>query len=567
MTEVTRIIAAVVDVKNLTLYKQDGSTIVIAQGDPRIRTLIDRVVPDLETQKFSDVPNEELELTNYFHEAEKSTNGFIRFFKAVKEQVDSILDRFSENAVPVEPLAVGQVPGAEPVKTAEEQRPLTRSEAAVAEILANATPIAEVKDTTSLEMESSEDTVVAVLEDGTIIPGMEKLAPQFQAVVAKMGSVEGLTNFFRRVASVNRAHSVQDLLTFMQKGELPIADDGSVLVYKRLNPTSEPGVFVDVHSGNVRQRVGSHVFMDEKLVDANRRVDCSNGLHVARRDYLTAFSGSVTILAKLAPEDVIAVPHSDARKLRAKGYHIIAQLSAEDAARVCRNQPMKDKVLLGNAIKGNHVGILETVEITAHHGGGLKVNKVSDAPAEVVLDEKLTGDSIDNIEKAEGTTVDGAAVASAVAAAQATGKSVRQVTAEKLYAEFTEASLAGSRLEAAKQLLDYKKRAKVSWDKLGLNQSVQEELVKAIEANGMDLPETVAEALPKTVPSNDDKVLEELTGGGTPRQRIRALLNQTPLTKDKAEQVAAIKGKAKKGWAALGVSPKEEAAILKLTSK
>ena len=561
MTEVTRIIAAVVDVKNLTLYKQDGSTIVIAQGDPRIRTLIDRVVPDLETQKFSDVPNEELELTNYFHEAEKSMNGFIRFFKAVKEQVDSILDRFSEN------LAVGQVPGAEPVKTAEEQRPLTRGGAAVAEIMANATPIAEVKDTTSLEMESSEDTVVAVLEDGTIIPGMEKLAPQFQAVVAKMGSVEGLTNFFRRVASVNRAHSVQDLLTFMQKGELPIADDGSVLVYKRLNPTREPGVFVDVHSGSVKQRVGSHVFMDEKLVDANRSRDCSNGLHVARRDYLTAFSGSVTILAKLAPEDVIAVPHSDARKLRAKGYHIISQLSAEDAALVCHNQPMKDKVLLGNAIKGNHVGILETVEITAHRGGGLKVNKVSDAPAEVVLDEKLTGDSIDNIEKAEGTSVDGAAVASAVAVAQATGKSVRQVTAEKLYAEFTEASLAGIRLEAAKQLLDYKKRAKVSWDKLGLNQSVQEELVKAIEANGMDLPETVAEALPKTVPSNDDKVLEELTGGGTPRQRIRALLNQTPLTKENAEKVAAIKAKAKKGWAALGVSPKEEAAILKLTSK
>ena len=156
-------------------------------------------------------------------------------------------------------------------------------------------------------------------------------------------------------------------------------------------------------------------------------------------------------------------------------------------------------VLLGNAIKGNHVGILETVEITAHHGGGLKVNKVSDAPAEVVLDEKLTGDSLDNIEKAEGTTVDATQVATAVATAQASGKSVRQVTAEKLYSEFTGATLAGVRLEAAKQLLDYKKRAKVSWDKLGLNQSVQEELVKAIEANGMDLPETVAEEAPVVV--------------------------------------------------------------------
>lgn len=564
MTEVTRIIAAVVDVKNLTLYKQDGSTIVIAQGDPRIRTLIDRVVPDLEIQKFSEVPNEELELTNYFYEAEKSMNGFIRFFKAVKEQVDSILDRFSENAVEVEPLAIGQVPGAEPVETVEQRRPLTRSSAAVAEIVANATPIAEVSNTASLDSMSSTDTVVAVLEDGTIIPGMEKLAPQFQSVVAKMGSVEGLTNFFRRVSTVNRAHSVQDLLSFMQKGELPIADDGSVLVYKRLNATSESGMFVDVHSGNVKQRVGSHVFMDEKLVDANRSVDCSNGLHVARRDYLTAFSGNVTILAKLAPEDVIAVPHSDARKLRAKGYHIIAQLSAEDASLVCHNQPMKDKVLLGNAIKGNHVGILETVEITAQRGGGLKINKVSDAPADVMLDESLTGDSIDNIKKAEGTTVDGAAVAASLATAQASGKSVRQVTAEKLYADFTEASLAGIRLEAAKQLLDYKKRAKVSWDKLGLNQSVQEELAKAIEANGTDLPAPVVEVAPVVV---TDAGNEKMGGEGTPRQRIRALLNQTPLTKDKAEQVAAIKAKAKKGWAAMGVSPKEEAAILKLTSK
>lgn len=564
MTEVTRIIAAVVDVKNLTLYKQDGSTIVIAQGDPRIRTLIDRVVPDLETQKFSDVPNEELELTNYFHEAEKSMNGFIRFFKAVKEQVDSILQRFSENAEPVQPLQAGEVPGAKPAKVPEEQRQLTRSEAAVAEIMANSTPIAKVADTRQLEEEDTQDTVVGILEDGTIIPGMEKLTPQFQAMVAQMGSVEGLKNFFRRVASVNRAHSVQDLLTFMQKGELPIADDGSVLVYKRLNSTSTPGVFTDVHSGRVKQRVGSKVFMDENMVDPNRSQDCSNGLHVARRDYLTAFSGNVTILAKLAPEDVIAVPHSDARKLRAKGYHIIAQLSDEDARRVCNNQPMQDKVLLGNAIKGNHVGILETVEITGHKGTGLKVNQVAEAAPEVVLDESITADSIDNIEKAEGVVVDGAEVATAVAAAQATGKSVRQVTAEKLYAEFTEASLAGTRLQAAEKLLDFKKRAKVSWDKLGLNQSVQEELAKAIEANGMDLPEQTAEEAPVVVTDTGN---EKMGGEGTPRQRIRALLNQTPLTKDKAEQVAAIKAKAKKGWAALGVSPKEEKAILKLTSK
>lgn len=395
MTYPVTIVAAVVDTHNLTMYKADGDTITVPQGDPRIRDLVAKVIPVLSIPGATyELTIEDMEGKNHYAEVEKKSNGLVRLFKLAKSKFKEIAEKFCE---PIKPQVVGSVPmkitvngeeleeapEPEPVKLPpEEERPLTKGEAAVAEIMANAKPASDANFNRVLDAEQAkatgeeEEVIVAVLADNTVVHGVEQLEDQFKAVNAGVTSVDGMTLFLQRAGSVERGHSVEDLLKFVQKGELPIADDGSVLVYKRLNPSSEEGVFRDCHSGNVKQRVGSFVHMAESLVDPNRSRDCSNGLHVARRDYLTAFHGSVVVLCKLAPEDVIAVPKYDARKLRAKGYHIIARLSQEDAELVCRNKPMEDTVLLANAIAGNHTPILEYVEITQQQGGGLKITKV-----------------------------------------------------------------------------------------------------------------------------------------------------------------------------------------------
>lgn len=424
-----KIVGCVVDVHNLTMYKADGDTIVIPQGDPRVKDLVAKLVPAMDSRKpqperFYMLQVEDMQDKNHFAEAEKKMNGAVRFFKMLKSKAKELLEKFIE---PVEPMELGDK--REPVKVAPqpihvvngvaqdqaepvllttepakpklppaEERPLTKSESAVAEIMAAAKP-ATSRDFSVPDIQGEEETtVLAVLADNTIIPGCEALVNQAQAVSEGISSGTGMENFMRRAGMIKRGHSVEDLLKFIQKGELPIADDGCVLVYKLLDRTKDKGVYVDCHSKRVFQRVGSRVHMAEHMVDARRSQDCSNGLHVARRDYLRHFGGDVCVLAKLAPEDVIAVPQYDARKLRAKGYHIIAELTEDDRRRVCQDEPMEDQVLLGNCIAGNHVGILEYVEITASKGGGLVVTPVEGAVAgSPALDQELKGTSLDHL--------------------------------------------------------------------------------------------------------------------------------------------------------------------------
>ena len=574
MSNTIRIIAAVVDTRELTMYKEDGESIVIPQGDPRIRELVAKLVPAIEADNYCDLELSDLECLPHYGVVQEQTNGFIQFFRVLKSSLKGLLEQLDqlnidptaepEAPIPVADLRIGNFPADKvPVKNLQKDEPenvvalasTTQAQAAVNEIMANAVPATSPHFHAPM---TKDETVVAVMpESGTLVSGVEKLDIQIQAVAAKLGSAVGVQRFFERVASTKRNHSVSDLLTFMQKGELPIADDGTVLVYKRLKSTSTPGVFVDCHSGKVTQRVGSHVFMDEKLVDANRRTECSNGLHVARRDYLSSFLGDVTVLAKLAPEDVIAVPHADARKLRAKGYHIIAQLSDEDARLVNSNRPMKDTVLLGNAAAGNHIGIIETVEITQGYGGGLIITPVTEKPVEVVLDETKQTKSLDAIEQRtkESSKVDAVALAKSIG----DKKSGRQQQAEELMQAVMDAPNQNYQIAAATRLVGFKKAAKVSWERLGITEKEAARVIEIASQSFTPEPPPVKKEKPvKAAPWKPT--------GATPRERIQSYLSQ-PLTKEIAEAIYREKKAAKKGWDKLGVSPEQEKTILKLAGK
>lgn len=622
-----KIVGFVIDVHNLTMYMADGETLTVPQGDPRIKPLVANLVAasnqcDSLGVAFSYMLQiEDMEGKNYFAEAEKKTNGVVRFFRMAKAKVKELVEKFVEpigymevgakkemehsvtgskavSAAVAEVMDQAQpapitevvtetlVPELKPVYPKEDQRPLTKSAEAVAEIMANAMPTshAQFGNVVADEDGESDSTVVAVLDDNTIIPGAEALAEQAAAVAQGVTQGTGMANFLRRAGMIKRGHSVEDLLKFVQKGELPLADDGCVLVYKLLKRTRVEGEFVDVHSGRVKQRVGSFVHMDEHMVDPNRRQDCSNGLHVARRDYLGSFSGDVCVLAKLAPEDVIAVPQYDARKLRAKGYHIIAELTDADRARVCRNLPMEDQVLLGNAIAGNHAEVIEYVKITEQKGGGLVITAVENAQEGLpALDTSLAGKSLDHLEHKEELPpeerqVDARAIALAKAPATVQEEQVfhappaqMNVTSEpvgeaapapspipapvdvprqpvltpvqKLVKAFEEADSDLSRLTAAMSLLAYKKSSKKSWTALGVPAAVFDKAIQVAnegvkQSGQQEAMAKAAESLPKTKPSNDDKVLKQMTKASPSYQ---SLLDSTKPVKAKPKAT----GKAK----------------------
>jgi hypothetical protein len=132
--------------------------------------------------------------------------------------------------------------------------------------------------------------------------------------------------------------------------------------------------------------------MDISLVDHNRRNECSNGLHVARRGYIRSFNGNVCVLAKVRPEDVIAVPDYDANKMRVCGYHIIAELTPEQFQAVERNQGIDTAPggaeLLAKAMSGDHIGITQRVKINGGMGQNLEITDiVPDDQAVAVVEE------------------------------------------------------------------------------------------------------------------------------------------------------------------------------------
>jgi hypothetical protein len=363
-------------------------------------------------------------------------------------------------------------------------------------------------------LDEQTETIVAVHETtGAIIPDAHKLARQLRAS-QKLQSYVGFERFIERLSAIidERGHSVEDLMKFIEKGDLPIADDGCIVIFKRLNSAGKD-TFVDVHTGRVQQKVGSYVFMRAGLVDPNRREDCSNGLHVATLGYIRTFSGNVTVLAKVRPEDVFAVPEYAHTKMRVCGYHILVNLPDNlrrlvNEGRSISSDP-QGAVLLANVLKGNHIGITQHVEIGGHQGQNVTITKVEGAVSADQLPalELATAQTLDMQEALEAK----APVAEEIRATElvqpkqapkeerviksimsnpketsreagtSTGKPSQKEQATALLQKINGEEDPQARLAFALELLKFKKQARKSWAALGLPENVDVTLKAIIE--------------------------------------------------------------------------------------
>lgn len=333
------IVGAIASATVVTLYLDDGQEMNLDVKNYRTKYLMDEITPKLVKERSVQV---DLDKFSAEGEIERKTNGIIRFFKNKFEALTALFKN--------------------------EQKQEESAAARTAHHL-------------SYGASSETDYRPVAVIDKKIIPAVDHLEPYLEHA-AKTGNTVGLENFFKRCATVvdKRKHSVEELMNFMNRGDLPIADDGSIVAYKVLKTIGEDRtVFVDRHSRKVTQRVGSRVVMDESLVDDNRRTECSVGLHIARRGYLCGFGGNVITLVKVAPEDVIAVPHGEPDKMRAAAYHIVAELPERIHSTLRSNKPMTEDVecaqILADVIAGKHIGITEEVRILEAYGGRLQITQ------------------------------------------------------------------------------------------------------------------------------------------------------------------------------------------------
>lgn len=582
---VIRIVAAVLDTLKLTLYMEDGVTIQLPQGDPRIRRIVSEATPQIQKNGFADIDMAKDVVNSFKDFEEKSTK--IRFFRVAKEKLKSLFSLGSKKedveVVITQPtVEVVANPSTSHVKAQVDTKEINQS--VIDEIMDHAIPVGNpVYHEEGLDHQApivdsrgstpnkppelnSPDTIIAVV-DKKIVPGMERIKTQFDRA-AKLGSVVGVEKFIERLSKVihARQHSVQDLLKFLERGDLPIADDGCILIYKVLKYQTSAkyskAKYADCHSGNVPQWVGARVCMDPSLVDHNRRHECSNGLHVARRGYVGNFGGSVCVMAKLAPEDVIAVPEYDANKMRVCGYNIIFELTEEQFRLLKANKPLTDdadgKVLLAKALQGAHTPVTDIVEITQSHGGGIKVTSVNFSPkskieAPLVPMEALTN-TID-----EDLPVD---PAEAIKVMDVASNSKKDQIA-RLITSLEKESDPNKQDEIWKQIVQIKKSAKVTWERLGVPEKLVNKMSKRLVVevhNTPSLPESKVVVPAQPVPAVSDDETASYS------QRILKLASITPMDEQTATAILTLKKKAKKGWTALKVPDEIVDRVLELTA-
>lgn len=687
--ELISIIALAVDSRNITLWKPDGSTVVFPQGDLRVaRIVAEAKAKGLEPGKVIEVNiAPEIAGKTEFTDAEKHTNGFVKFFKVAKAKlkeffedetevrpapqvpdikmgspcqvmVDKAMDTFlaiqaNEPEVTVEygdydrcnhllwitgydkehdriglirfisetlnysperatthanlewPIALKAVsddalveftnrlqqlkgvhwavtnrnvtPDAyeEPkVTQGKPAEPTKQEKLAAASEKLKALGAVSTDDASFHEDVKEDEAIVAVTSAG-VVPGVEGLQRHLRQA-SKLKDYKGFNRFLERLAPVvkDRRHSVEDLMKFMEKAELPIADDGCILFLKRLNfkETDVEGrrVFVDCHSGNIRQWVGMKVQVREDLVDPDRRRDCSNGLHVAAMSYIGSFFGNVTILGKVAPEDVFAVPEYSTNKMRVAAYHIIAELPEKERSNVCNGVYLSKtdvgKKLLNDAIVGNHSAPTDLVMVGGHMGSNLKYTQLTGGTVEQIrttaskeaLDMEESLKDNQNAEPVKALDVK-PVNKPAVEIKPAKAPTVKEQILE-LVKEFQNATSPEDKLAAADLLVELRGKAKKPWAAFGVDSSIVDALARARSTQ-----ERLVEAKAEPVKVSKPTKAAAKPGNGKHADTIRSWLNDSGMSDyQKAHSIHDLKRAAKKSYAALGLTEEECKAIDKL---
>lgn len=419
------VVAATASKAVVTLYFDDGTDMALSPNEQFTLDVMEKVTPAL-ARNEKILLNMQARRLNIYTEMEKKANGLVKFFRVAKKAllgIDAPTEQQIQSlALPMEDynmasnddtiVAVIQeesanVENTEPVASGETRFPAQGHGTGLAtEANPNGGSVADRAEqaATGIADEATADSVPATRAEkpaGKVLVGAEALRNQIKHFSEQENPV-GFNAFMARISKVvvERRHTVSELLTFLDKADLPIADDGTIVAYKRLKKF-EGDYMVDSHSGKVKQKVGSRVFMKPEMVDPDRRNECSNGLHIGRRDYMGSFSGDCIIICKIAPEDVIAVPQDyNGAKMRCSGYHIVHRLNEEAKAAVIRGEKMTGDTataqMLTKILRGEHVPVIETTEITQNSGGGLIITPVGKENA-IERFIPLSGETMDQI--------------------------------------------------------------------------------------------------------------------------------------------------------------------------
>jgi hypothetical protein len=163
--------------------------------------------------------------------------------------------------------------------------------------------------------------------DGDVYHDGSKLEPALAKVVLNLMNegfdTEPYENFLANLQGNPSYRAREQLYGFIVANKITITDDGCLLLYKNVR-SGPDGHYYDIHTGRICNDVGKTIVMDRTKVDDDPNRTCSSGLHVCSLAYLSHFPGDVTLLVKVDPADVVAIPVDyNNSKMRVCQYTVI----------------------------------------------------------------------------------------------------------------------------------------------------------------------------------------------------------------------------------------------------
>ena len=140
-----------------------------------------------------------------------------------------------------------------------------------------------------LDTVDTPDPVVAFIkllkEKGTIDTEIERIKPF-------------LINMFKNPF----INAVEEIYEYCLAKDFEITEDGCLLAYKNVHKD-----FSSIYDGGKTKHAIGQITKVENF-DTNRSRECSSGLHFCSKSYLSFYSGDVTIIVKINPMHICAIP-------------------------------------------------------------------------------------------------------------------------------------------------------------------------------------------------------------------------------------------------------------------
>ncbi|MCL2312787.1 MAG: hypothetical protein FWC41_09945 [Firmicutes bacterium] len=174
---------------------------------------------------------------------------------------------------------------------------------------------------------------ISVNESGHVVVNNIELKPDEENHLLNMiqllkekGCIESeldkVRPFLRNMLENPYIDATHELYLYCKNMDFEITEDGCFLAYKNVREDLS-----SIHDGGKTKHIIGQ-YTEVENFDTDRNKTCSTGLHFAAKGYLNSYVGSTTIVVKVNPKDVVAIPTDyNHMKGRCKRYMTVGILS------------------------------------------------------------------------------------------------------------------------------------------------------------------------------------------------------------------------------------------------